>query len=401
MTDPDRSRRRFLAVSLVVLLPLVAGVLLNAARPTDDEPDADSLYKYLSVFSETLNLVRQNYVETTDLGTLLAGAMEGSTDALDPYSIFLPGSVSTEEEPDVIPGARHAGLVVLKDRGVAYAAAVEAGSEAEKAGLETGDILSIVADHPTRQMPVWAINHELVSATGKSVELEIVRNGETRKVSLPMAEQPFPPPTIADAGGYPMLSLPRIDDAAIAPARSLLGALPPATPEAPAKLIVDLRGVSGGSPDAAYALAGLFARGPLGELREKEKSLRTFASDAEPVYQGEIVVLVNGYTAGAAEIVAAALRQSAGAKLIGTPSFGWAGERSRLELSSGARLLVTTSFFNAADGKPLHEALAPDLLVDDLGRRFEEREEPLSQLILDRALRYLAGETELVEKKAA
>lgn len=401
MTDPDRTRRRFLGVSILVLLPLVAGVLANAARPADDEPGADSLYKYLAVFSETLNLVRQNYVESTDLGTLLAGAMEGSTDALDPYSIFLPASVTTAEEPQVLPGVRHAGLIVLKDRGVAYAAAVEAGSAAERAGLQAGDILSIVAGHPTRQMPVWAINHELASAAGSDVELEIVRSGETKKVSLPVEIVPFPTPKVEETGGFPMLSLPRIDLAAVAPARTLLATL--ATPAAarPAKLIVDLRGVSGGEPEAAYALAGLFAQGALGDLKEKDKLLKSFRNDAAPVYQGEIAVLVDGYTAGAAEIVAAALRQSAGAKLVGLPSFGWAGERSRLDLSNGARLLVTTAYFSAADGKPLLESLAPDLLVDDFGRRFAERERPLSQLILDRAIRFLAGESELAEKKAA
>lgn len=401
MTDPDRTRQRFLGISLLVLVPLVAGVLLNAARPKDDEPDADSLYKYLAVFSETLNLVRQNYVESADLGTLLAGAMEGSTDALDPYSIFLPASVTIAEEPQVVPGVRHAGLVVLKDRGVAYAAAVEAGSAAARAGLEAGDILSIVAGHPTRQMPVWAINHELVSAAGTTVELEIVRGGETKKLALPIEVVPFPAPRMEPTGGFPMLSLPRLEVAAVEPSRAMLAALPPATAEQPAKLIVDLRGVSGGEPEAAYALAGLFAQGALGDLKEKEKAIRSFHNDAEPVYRGEIAVLVDGYTAGAAEILAAALRQSAGAKLVGLPSFGWAGERSRLDLSNGARLLVTTAYFSAADGKPLQESLTPDVLIDEFGRRFEERERPLSQLILERAIRLLAGESELAEKKAA
>ena len=173
MIDPNRSRRRFLALSLLLLTPLMAGVLLNAAKPAAQEPGGDDLYKYLAIFSETLNLVRQNYVESTDLGTLLAGAMEGSTDALDPYSIFLPGSVRREEETEVVPGARHAGLLVLKDRGVAYAAAVEAGSVAATAGIEAGDIVSRVGGRPTRQMPLWAINHELAVALKGDNEDEI------------------------------------------------------------------------------------------------------------------------------------------------------------------------------------------------------------------------------------
>lgn len=405
MNDPNRSRRRFLGISMVLLLPLVAGVLVNAAKPAEKEPGGDALYKYLAIFSETLNLVRQNYVEPTEVGTLLAGAMEGSTDALDPYSIFLPASVTAAEEPEVAPGARHAGLVVLKERGVAFAAAVENGSPAAKAGLEAGDIVSIVAGRPTRQMPLWAINHELAAGLAASegkaspeLALEVVRAGETKQIRLQATPAAEPAPRMETAGGYPMLVLPRIDAAAVAGTRGILQGV--AAAPVP-KLMVDLRGVSGGEPDAAYALAGLFARGDLGSLKEKESALRTFRSDAAPAYSGEIVVLLDGYTAGAAEILAATLRQSAGAKLIGAPSFGWAGERSRLELSNGARLLLTTAYFSAADGKPISESLAPDLLVDDDARRFEEREKPLSELILDRAIRFLSGDPELAEKKAA
>jgi carboxyl-terminal processing protease len=413
MIDPNRSRRRFLALSLLLLTPLMAGVLLNAAKPAAQEPGGDDLYKYLAIFSETLNLVRQNYVESTDLGTLLAGAMEGSTDALDPYSIFLPGSVRREEETEVVPGARHAGLLVLKDRGVAYAAAVEAGSVAATAGIEAGDIVSRVGGRPTRQMPLWAINHELaVALKGESgdtgaaapapgLEVEVVRDGETKTVKLALAPAgSAPAPRVEEVRSYPMLVVPRIEGGATAPARELLAGL---AASGASKLIVDLRGIAGGDPEAAYALAGLFAQGDLGALKalRQEAPLRTFRSEQAPAFAGQVVVLVDGFTAGAAEIVAAALQKSAGAKLVGVPSFGWAGERSRLELSGGARLFVTTAYFSAADGKAISESLAPDLLVDGAARRFEERERPLSELILDRAIRYLAGETELGEEKAA
>jgi carboxyl-terminal processing protease len=404
MTDPDRPRLRFLALSLLLLLPLVAGVLLHAARPDEKEPGGDQLYKYLSIFSETLNLVRQNYVESSDIGALMSGAMEGSTDALDPYSIFLPASVTADEEPVVTPGSRHGGLVVLTDRGVAFAASVEAGSAAAAAGVEAGDILSKVGPHPTRQMPLWAINHELsvglAGAPGTELDLEIVRTGETKVVRLKAAPDSVPPPRLERAGGFPMLAIARIDATAVGPARELIAGLAAGTER---KLLVDLRGLAGGDADAAYALAGLFAKGDLGALRGKKEAaaIRTFRSEAAPVLVGEIAVLVDGYTAGAAEILAATLRQSAGARLVGVPSFGWAGERTRMQLSNGARLILTTAYFSAADGKPLSESLTPDLLVDDLGRRFEERERPLSELILDRGIQLLSGASELVEKKAA
>ena len=396
--DPNRSRRRFLALSLVVMLPLVGGVLWSAADTGDKEPDPDSLFRYLAIFSETLNLVRQTYVEPTDISTLLAGAMEGSTDALDPFSIYLPSAVPVAQEGELLPGARHAGLVVLKDRGVAYVAGVEEGSPAVTAGVEGGDILSRIGGRPTRQMPVWEINRELVPADGRELELEVVRRGETKTLKLKLAQSVPPAPTLLPVQGHPLLRIPRIDATAVEAARALLSR---AAADGTTKLMLDLRGISGGDPEAAYALAGLLAEGELGTLRAKEKVGKTFSGAGAAGFGGEVVLLVDGYSAGAAEILAAVLQQKRGAKLVGVPTFGWAGERSRIELEGGARLYLTTAFFAGPDGKPLSERLTPDLLVDDIIRRFEERDRPLSELILERAIRYLNGEPELVEKKAA
>ena len=397
-SDPNRSRRRFLALSLIVLMPLVVGVLWSAGETGTKEPDPDSLYRYLAIFSETLNLVRQAYVEPTDISTLLAGAMEGSTDALDPFSIYLPPNVPAAGESDLVPGVRHAGLVVLKDRGVAYVAGVEEGSPAVAAEVEAGDILSRIGGRPTRQMPVWEINQAFVPADGRELELEVVRHGDTKTLKLVLAPAEPPAPTLAPVQGYPMLRIPRIDSAAVEVTRFLLAR---ATAEGAAKLMVDLRGIAGGDPEAAFALAGLFAEGDLGTLREKEKVEKSFTGSGSAGYHGELVLLVDGYSAGAAEILATVLQQKASAKLVGAPTFGWAGERTRIALEGGARLYLTTAFFAGPDGKPLSKRLTPDLLVDDFGRRFDDRDRPLSELILDRAIRYLNGEPELVEKKAA
>ncbi|MEO8277127.1 MAG: S41 family peptidase [Thermoanaerobaculia bacterium] len=395
--DPNRSRRRFLAISMLVLLPLVGGVLWSSSEVGDKEPDPDSLYRYLAIFSETLNLVRQTYVEQTDMGTLLAGAMEGSTDALDPYSIYLPSAVSVAEEKELVPGARHSGLVVLKDRGVAYVASVEEGSPAVTAQFESGDILSRIGGRPTRQMPVWEINRQFVPADGRELDIEVVRRGETKSLKLMLSSSPAPPPSLTPVQGFPLLRVPRLDAESVEATRALLVK---ATADGSPKLLIDLRGQTG-DPAAGYALAGLFVQGDLGTLKEKDKVEKTFTSPGPVAYHGQIALLVDSSSAGAAEVLSAVLQQKAGAKLIGVPTFGWAGERSRIELESGARLYLTTAFFAGPDGKALSQRLTPDLLVDDFGRDFEERDKPLSQLILERAIRFLSGETQVDEKKAA
>ena len=84
----NRSRLVFLLVSGVLVLTILSGTLLGA--PTRDDEGEDSLYKYLSVFTEVLRLVRQAYVDETDLDLLMNGALDGTPDALDPFSMYVP-----------------------------------------------------------------------------------------------------------------------------------------------------------------------------------------------------------------------------------------------------------------------------------------------------------------------
>ena len=88
----SRSRILFFLLSAVVVFPLLAATLLRAADTGRPQPEEDSFYKYLAVFSETLGLVRQAYVDEPDMDTLMAGALDGTTDALDPFSLYVPAS---------------------------------------------------------------------------------------------------------------------------------------------------------------------------------------------------------------------------------------------------------------------------------------------------------------------
>ena len=88
----SRSRILFFFLSAVVVFPLLAATLLRAAATGQSQPEEDSFYKYLAVFSETLGLVRQAYVDEPDMDTLMAGALDGTTDALDPFSLYVPAS---------------------------------------------------------------------------------------------------------------------------------------------------------------------------------------------------------------------------------------------------------------------------------------------------------------------
>ena len=85
-----KTRLGFLLLSLVLLTPVIAGSLSRA--DTEDSDASDSLSKNLSVFSEVLSLIRRAYVDETSMEDLLTGALDGSTDAMDPLAVYVPAS---------------------------------------------------------------------------------------------------------------------------------------------------------------------------------------------------------------------------------------------------------------------------------------------------------------------
>jgi carboxyl-terminal processing protease len=168
------------------------------------------------------------------------------------------------------------------------------------------------------------------------------------------------------------------------------------------KLLIDLRGVSSGDAEAAYATAKLFTSGDLGALKRRSEELQSFRAEDKPVWQGKAVILVDRGTLGASEVFATVLRQRQKAELVGERTFGHAGRQGSAELSSGGRLLFTEAFYTGPDKKPLNEALKPDLLVDERSRTYLEKDTPIDELILRHGVRRLLGqEPQQTEAKAA
>ena len=167
----NRSRALFLALSLALLVPLVTGVLWSAADRRSDDEGADSFFKHLAIFSEVLGLVRNNYVDPTDLDRLLAGAMDGSTDALDAFSIYLPAEGVERYTRAIALGSSRSGLIAVRDRGIAFVVAVEAGSPGAAAGFESGDILAKIGGRSTRDMPAWEMETLLAGDGVEKLEL--------------------------------------------------------------------------------------------------------------------------------------------------------------------------------------------------------------------------------------
>ncbi|MEO6194905.1 MAG: S41 family peptidase [Thermoanaerobaculia bacterium] len=395
----NRSRIFFFLISAVIVFPLLAATLVRAADKTRVKPEDDSLYKYLSVFSETLGLVRQAYVDEPNMNTLMTTALDGTTDALDPFSLYVPASaLSTYDQANSI-GRRYSGLTLLKERGIAFVVAVEKGSPGAVAKIKPGDIVAKINDRSTRLMPLWEMQQALTAKPGTKVAMEVIRLGEPVQISFELKTFNPPPVSLEEVEGVALLHIPTFDKETVQEVRDALGKNGGKIKD---KLLIDLRGVSSGDPELAYATARLFTSGDLGGLKRRAEDLQSFRADEKPVWQGKTVILVDRGTLGASEVFATVLRQKEKAELVGERTFGHAGRLGTAELSNGGRLLYTEAFYTGPDKKPLNEALKPDLVVDERSRTYLEKDTPIYELILRHAVRRLLGlEPASAEAKAA
>lgn len=391
-----RGRLVFFLISLACLLPIATGSLSGA--PTKGDKREDSLYKQLSVFTEVLTLIGRAYVEETSVEELLAGAMDGATDALDPFSTYIPKEAVEEYLKLGGAGIDRSGLTVIKQRGIALVAAVDPAGPGSSAGILRGDVLTEIDGQTTRGLPLWSIQNTLANTPGTEVIVKVHRPGGVQNVTIMLDDFAVAIPTLVQRKEAAVMSVGRFVTGADQDVGDLLGAL---RTEGEDRLIIDLRGHAGGGYEIAYEIARHFVNGDLGDLQERGKSVKHFATGDAPVWDGKLVVLVDRGSIGASEVLATVLRQGAGAQLVGERTFGYAGRLSLLPLDDGSRLLATDGFYTGPDGKPIDVGIVPDVLVSQSGDRFAEPEVPVDDPILDRALELIQADEGASEKKAA
>ncbi len=389
----SHSRLVFVAVSGVLVLSILSGTLFGASA-LDGEAEEGSIYKYLSVFTEVLRLVRQAYVDETDVRTLMHGAFEGAPDALDPFSMYVPeeGIESFVAAREV--GSRRSGIRIVKERGVAYVVAVQDEGPAAEIGIQRGDIVAEMDGLSTRGLPLWRIEEQLAAEVGTEIELEILRAGETRDLVLELSDFSPPLASLEQVEGTPLLRIASFAPEAVAKIRGLLEGV------VGSKMLIDVRGVAWGDTESAYDVAKLFASGELGSLVNRHGRLQTFKADGAATWLGSLVLLVDRGAQGPAEVFAKVLQQSSGAKLVGQPTFGHAGRSRVVELNAGGSLVITEAFYTGPDGEPLNEAVEPDLMVGNRSRSFKELDESLEDLTLQRGLELLLSDQSEVKKAA-
>ena len=350
----NRSRLFFVVGSVAALLSLRA-VSGNEASGRDPASRA------LSIFSDVLSLTRSNYVESVESRTLLEGAYDGMSDALDPFSFYVPASERAAYRAGQVSGAVGPGIVVARRGGFPYVIGALPGSPGEKAGVHPGDLIDTIDGKNVRNAPLWRIRSALEGPEGTSVALIVFRAGDENRVSLRVPRERSEPPPVTtrwdrDVG---IIRLPAITPASAAQLREAIGE---AGKRSVSKLIVDVRGTIGGDVENAAAAAGPFVgKGSVARVVSRKVAVAPLDAVGEKLWSGQTIVLIDDSTAGAAEIFAAALHDRAPATTVGEGTVGMAVVQRQVPTPSGGTLWMTVGRYVSPAGTPLGgKGLAPD-----------------------------------------
>jgi len=382
----NRSRLLFVIGSFAALLSIRA---VTSPAVTG----RDSATRALSIFSDIFSLTRSNYVEPTESKTLLEGAYDGMSDALDPFSYYVPASERGAYRAQQSSGAVGPGLVVARRGGFPYVIAPIPGSPAEKAGIKPGDLIDTVDGKPVRNASLWKVKAALEGPENTKVELLVFRGGDERRVTFKVPRARFEPAAVSSRfeGDVAVIKVPAFR-------KDTAGALRQAIEQAKSKpaqaVIVDLRGTIGGEPADAAAAAALFTGpGTMAKAVSRKVAIPSLEATGDRLWTGRTVILTDDATGGAAEIFAAAVHDRAQGVTVGETTVGMAIVQRAVTTESGGTLYMTVARYVSPSGTPLAgKGLSPDdRVIVFADQSAGAGKGPAADPILDRGLEVARG----------
>ena len=357
--------------SRLVLLSLCAALGgFCAVRVAQAARDPAGPYKKLDVFSHVLSLIENNYVEPADETKLLYGAIEGMVRTLDPHSSFMdPRSYAAlKQETDGEYGGVGLELGMRGEEVVVVTPLDD--TPASRAGFAPGDKLLEIDGQPLHGWRESDAVRALMGPPGTKVTVKALRPSWAEPRSFPLIRDVIRVVSVEERlfeKKYAYVKIKNFQDRTDAYLKKALDSLRARSGGQMAGLVLDLRHNPGGLLDQAVKVADRFmtdgvivtTKGRGGKHIEVE---RAHAKEGEPRYP--MVLLVDGGTASASEIVAGALQDSGRAVVMGTQTFGKGSVQTVIELEDGSGLKLTIARYYTPSGRSIQErGITPDVWV--------------------------------------
>jgi len=353
-----------LALGAVILSLFILGGGHGPGSVAVQEP-----YPQLKIFNNVLFLIQNNYVDKVNTQDLIHGAIKGMLQALDPHSSYLTPEQYGEMKVDTRGSFEGLGIeITVKDYQLTVVAPIE-GTPAERAGILPGDRILKIDGQATKDMTLHEAVAKMRGPRGTKVTLTIVRGESQNPQEITLVREMIRVKSVRSKELEEGIHYIRIASFQERTSEDLQRSLSEAYDRGIRGLILDLRNNPGGLLDQAVQVADQFLeKGKLvvytqGRTEERHEYLARSGQKRDPRYP--MVVLINGGSASASEIVAGALQDWKRGVILGTPSFGKGSVQTIIELEDHSALRLTTAKYLTPLGKTIQgKGITPDIVVE-------------------------------------
>ena len=391
---------------MILIALLIGGILFINGNRRDVKADTSETYESLEVFTEVLRQIEKNYVEPQDSKKLIYGAIKGLVQSLDPHSSFMTKDEHKElliETKGIFSGV---GIEIsIRDNVITVVSPIE-GTPAFEAGLKAGDKIVKIDDQPTTDMTLLDAVKHIRGPKGSKVKLTIMRVGEEVPLDFTITRDQIPLKSVRHFLLTPDVAYVRVSTFQSKTEKDLSTTLDRLEKGRDLKgLVLDLRNNPGGLLSQAIGVADLFLDSGLivsTQGRNSSQDIRESAKKNKKARLYPIIVLVNGGSASASEIVAGALQDNKRALTLGTKTFGKGSVQTILPLSDGSGLRLTTAKYYTPSGRSIQASgITPDIEMKFIP--FEEKKDekkPLPRFLQEKDLKgHLPEEANKGEEK--
>ena len=373
-------------VCLTFLFTGPQGAQLVAAAKATAGADA---YSQLNLFGEVFERIRTDYVEKPDDAKLVEGAINGMISSLDPHSRYMNDSAWHEMQETTLGEFGGLGIEVTMEDGLVKVVAPMDGTPAAKAGIMSGDLITQIDDEAVQGLTLEQAVNKMKGPIDTKTRLTVIRKGAESPINVTIVREIIrvrPVSYHVDGGNIGYIRISSFNEQTADELRKAIGDISKQVPSGGlAGYVVDLRNNPGGLLDQAVAVSSTFmARGEVVSTRGRrpEETQRFTARGGDLIKGKPLVVLINGGSASASEIVAGALHDHKRATLIGTRSFGKGSVQTIIPLGTGnGALALTTARYFTPSGRSIQaKGISPDIEVlqevpDELKARSETKGE--------------------------
>ncbi|HKK06552.1 MAG TPA: S41 family peptidase [Gammaproteobacteria bacterium] len=327
----------------------------------------------LRTFTEVFARIKNDYVEPVDDKTLLENAIRGMISGLDPHSAYLDKSEFQELRIGTSGEFGGLGIEVGMEDGFVKVIAPIDGTPAQKAGIKSGDLIIRLDDTPVKGMSLNDAVSKMRGKEGTKITLTIVREGVDKPFTVTLTRARIKVHSVRSHMLEPGFGYVRISHFQQHTGDDLLKAVAKLKKENKGDLkglVLDLRNNPGGLLDAAVEVANAFVQhGTIVSVRGRtpDSNLERHASSGDVLHGAPMVVLVNGGSASASEIVAGALQDDKRAVIMGQRTFGKGSVQTILPLGGDTAVKLTTARYYTPSGRSIQaEGITPDIPLSDV-----------------------------------